>query len=316
MKNTTKILKNISAISFAIFIITTYFGIVGFKNPWKSVTWINIISFAIFLVTLIPYYILSFVNEYSEKVEKEEKSKMSIIFEYLTPLLVIIAVFLWTKFISKLAPIYGEHIIYNPFYLLGFGNKFHGNSINIKNNNSNSNVSSHILITKLYSYILTMISGIIYMFSYNYHELTNGVKMIWSMITKTIVKIFLGYVPANDKLKNQDNWFVQFMQYRIASTSLLSKAAALVRRVTLIGLDMPELDKIFNTIEYNNVIPTRNVKEFNERKENFIKLLNAGNVSYIDKWIWETLPYIYHWIFLSLIGYILGMIVIISSSIK
>ncbi len=350
MENLIYILKIISQISYLVFTLFLYFGIVGFSNPWKSIGYICLISFILFIITLIPYYILSFIyelkedkepidtnlynkfkkiflsNNYEESKDNKEsnhqnkKSKGKIILEYFLPIFIIISVFLWTKFIAIHAPVYGEYIIYNPFYLLGLGQIFHGNEIqSMKPSKCNQNIEmksltggfntvTHTWYTQIYAYILTIISALTYIFGNTW---SNGFQMISTIFTKTLFKILLGYEPVNNKLLENKSKFLEYMQYRVASLNTLSKIAAAIRRYTLIGLDMPAVDIIFPTVNYNNILSRDTISEYCTKKKIFEKSIKNGTASYITEWKWEILPFIRHWVWLSFIGYILGIVLLL-----
>ncbi len=324
-------LKIVTIISSLTFIMTTYFGIVGFSMPWTVIRWLNLISFILMIIIGPIYYIVSFMHDLTtetevvEEKDKEKtvkKSKGRIVLDYIIPIIVTITIFFWAKFITPTVPLYGDHILYNPFSVIGFGNEYHGISrMSIKYLSNNKNVEmkqiggnvAHTWYTKIFSIIMTMLSGIIYLFG---AEWFGSFRTIETIITRTITKIFFGYIPKNSKLEQicKDSYILRFLQCRVTSDGILSKMAGLVRRYTLIGLDMPALDEIFENEKYNN-IPFSS-SSYKVDKNAYNKKLNAGQTSVIERWKWETMPFIYHWLKFSSIGYILAVIILTLKAIK
>lgn len=276
--------------SFLFFVITYYLGLVGFSKPWKSISIISSISFIIFLINLLIKFSIK---------------------KYIIPTILIITVYLWSYIIERV-PLYGSYVIYNPFSVFGLGDKFYGNKIDpietcegqVKEDIS-TDIMPHNILSKSFSIIIEMISAVIYVFGINWvgsKTVINAFTNIKMMLIRTGMKGMLGYVSKN---KNLDKtFFNEYMQYRVYDESIISKISAIIRRYTLIGIDVHALDDIFSGIDYNNILIKMDANKFCEkRKEYFIRKKN-NNVSIVEMWKWETLPYLYHWFSLSIISYI------------
>ena len=74
---------------------------------------------------------------------------------------------------------------------------------------------------------------------------------------------------------------------------------------------MDSVDKIFNTINYNNVFPTVPTQEFIKKRDNFENRLDTGKTSMWENCKWETLPYLLEWFKYSSIAYVISIILII-----
>lgn len=307
-------LKLISNISLLLFCSIMYLGIQGYNYPNMVMRWGGLITFIIFILTVVPNYITNFVSDWKSSSEtdidietdkKGEKSKLKIVLEYLMPIVALIILYAWAK-IGTNVPLYGENKTYNIFSIVGFGQEYLGETVQ-----NGGGISSYIL--KLYTYILTTISTMTYMYGLSW--ITKGDGLIASIISistliyTTIGKAILGYVPKNGKLIEKNSWFFEFMQHRVKEDMWVSKLAALLRRFTLLGLDTDVLDGIIESPEYCNIFPRKSLEEYEKNRNDYLK--NIATTSWITKWKWETLPYLYHWTILSMIGYILGGIFII-----
>lgn len=324
MDNIVKILRVVSSLSLFTFIMTTYFGIVGYQKPWTTIKWINLISLILLFISGPIYYLISFINDLKTKTEEEEtdkkekkvkKSKTRIVLDYILPIFVLIVIYIWSKFVAITVPLYGEYIIFNPLSLLGFGLEYVGEPFknnefkNVKNNNVMKGGSNTWYI-KIISTFIDVLSTAIYMFGL---EWVTGMQMLTTLLGRTFSKIIFGYVPTNETLKQKypDSYLMEFVQYRVAGDSMMSKIAGLFRKYMLIGLDMPVLDMIFDSVDYNNVLPTHPINLFNQNKKLYEQKRQKGETSLIENWKWDTLPYMYHWMKFSSIGYVISIILII-----
>lgn len=70
------------------------------------------------------------------------------------------------------------------------------------------------------------------------------------------------------------------------------------------GLDMDALDSIFESKDYNNVYFNKSAKEMCQERENYFKNKEKDKTTLLEQWKWETYPYAYHWIKLSIIVYV------------
>ncbi len=321
-------MKWITNISLLLFCLIMYLGIQGYDNPNKILVGCCLLFFIIFILTVVPSYIVNFVSDWQKSSdenieEKDRKSKPKIVMEYLIPIITLISLYAWARYRDQ-APLYGEGNTYNIFSIIGLGPIYLGNVINegtsiemnkFKQNGEGflSTIGSFVL--KLYRYILTTISTMTYIYGLSWITKTDGlvgsIISVSSLIYTTLGKSILGYVPKNNKLLDKDSKFLEFMQYRVYEDNRISKLGALFRRFTLLGLDTDALDKLFVTCEYNNILPQKSQEEYEKNRLDFMKNKNNNNVSFIEQWKWETLPYLYHWFILSLIGYILGVFFLI-----
>lgn len=257
---------------------------------------------------------------------------MERIMEYVMPIIIIIVMYFWTTIIAKNAPIYGEHIVYNLFYPW-IGQQFYGNKIkgsakcsfyenknmninknigmNIrKNTKGGFNLGEHTIWSKIYAYIITIISIITYVFNGN---LVDGKTMLSIFGSKTFLKALLGYVPAQDANKiGGKTWFNEFMQYRVnPDGGFLEKVGALIRRFKLFGLDTPSLDEIFHTFRYNRINDDKTLMD------NYCeKMKTLSQESYITRWIYETWIYWSNWLRLSSISIIFAIVLVLIQYIK
>lgn len=314
-------MKWVSNISLIFFCLLMYLGIQGYSNPNRILVGCCLLFFIIFVLTVVPNYIINFISDLKKSddeniEEKDRKSKLKIVMEYLIPIITLITLYAWAKYRDQ-APLYGEGKTYNIFSIIGLGSPYLGDYAPINKNDIESNqvgggflstIGSFIL--KLYIYILTTISTMTYIYGLSWITKTDGlvgsIISVSSLIYTTLGKSILGYVPKNDKLLDKDSKFLEFMQYRVYEDNWISKLGALFRRFTLLGLDTDALDNIIDKLEYNNILPQKSPKEYEINRSKFMEKKNNNNVSFIEQWKWETLPYLYHWIILSLIGYILG----------
>jgi hypothetical protein len=275
---------------FIIFVLTYYLGLVGFTHPWKSISIVNSIAFILLIASLI--------KNFSLKI-------------YLLPSIFIIISFLWSRYIIHL-PLYGRYVFYNPFSVFGIGKEFYGKKIEpletcqgeIKEKIKIENIYPHNLLTYIYSLIIEIISLITFVFGFTWTltgaNFVNIFTNITAFIIRTILKSTFGYVPKNEKLSH--NKFYQYIQDRVYSNNITSQLAAIVRRYTLMGIDMDALDSIFESKDYNNVYFNKNVKEMCQGRENYLK--NKEKATLLEQWKWETYPYAHHWIKLSIIVYV------------
>ena len=322
MESVIKIVKIIFDISLLLYIFSTYFGIVGFTEPNLIIQWCNLISLTTLIVSSIIYYILSFINDLRTKDKdiKENKSKERIAVDYILPFIMVICVYLWSHYVVGRVPIYGEHITYNPLSLLGFGPKFVGkkmerlnqNETRLKNNspcdyNPTNYSKEYVWYTRIITTIISVISSILYLFGaewlINSDMMTilvgnTGTRLMGTLLLRTLFKMILGYVPCNNQLKEKypDNYLMKFVQYRVASDTILSKIASVYRKWLLVGLDLPTVDVIFDTPSYNEIS-----KKFNR--------FTPG--SFIYNYVKDYLPFVWNWIKYAFIGYTLAIILIV-----
>lgn len=277
--------------AFILFIITYYLGLVGFKNPSIPISFISSISLIFSII-----YLLKNVS-------------------ILTTILIII-LYLWSINLEHV-PVYGSYVVYNPFSIFGIGQKFYGEKIkpiktcsgDIQEDIEIQDVEKHNLLSKLFSLIITVISTTIYTLGVNWIGSSTILKVftnIRGLLIRTGMKGILGYVPKNKKLEK--NWFNEYMQYRVDGDDIFSRVGAMIRRITLMGIDMNALDSIFEGIDYNNVPIRKDVNKFCEERS---KYFVDKNVSIFEKWKWETLPYLYHWVLLSAIIYLMNIVIVI-----
>jgi len=331
LETLTLIFKNISYISFALFVLIYYLGIVGFQNIGPFRRWSAVIFLTLFVITFIPYYIMNFIYEIKygkdigetfdkkivnsltqikkddkeydkDKDKNKNKSMVKTFVEHIIPPIILIILYFWVKW-NISAPIYGEYEIYNIFLGRITGKKIISNST--KNKNKNNMVGGNIgdIFNKVYAWFITILSSAIYIFGL---DLIKGSQMISTIFSKTLAKMILGYVPKNNSI--EDGWFSNFVQKRIASEGIGSKIASFIRKFGLIGLDMDTLDSIFRTEPYNNL---NNDNMYYQNKKEFEQRLEKGQTSMLERWKWETWPFVNHWLWLSSIGYILGTILMI-----
>ncbi len=300
-------LKLMVQIIFALMASLLYLGIANFEQPWKIITWPYLILFIIFIIILPIYYIYKF----SIDIKDEKKDKSYTIFEYIFPLLVLIVIYFYQQEIVNV-PLYGESKIYNPFSLLGLNNQFVG-----------TQQHPHTWYTDVYSKIITTISTGIFIFGMSLFtkgmfniDKTTGKAITIALAVRTLAKAVFGYVPKNKNL--EQNWFNEYMQYRVAGDNFISRMAALFRRYAVMGIDADELDKLFITPEYNNVLPKRSLDKYLEAKADYEKKKKEGKLSFelIKDWTWQTVPYVYNWFWLSIIGYIVGFAIFAISLAK
>jgi hypothetical protein len=311
-----------------------YLFIQGYDNPHKIFVRFCLLFFIIFVLTVIPSYIINFISDWKKNndeniEEKDRKSKGKIVMEYLIPIFTLIILYFWAKCRDQ-APLYGENKTYNIFSIVGLGPIYLGeaikkgtwiemNELNLHGGGFLSTIGSFIL--KMYTYILTTISIMTYIYGLSWITKTDDINSTYglivsiisvsSLIYTTLGKSILGYVPKNKELLGKNNWFFKLMQYRVYEDNWISKLGALIRRFTLLGLDTDALDKLIDTPEYNNILPRKSLEEYEKNRSVFMRDKKDNNVSFIEQWTWETLPYLYHWVILSFIGYILGGIFLI-----
>lgn len=316
-------MKWVSNISLILFCLIMYLGIQGYDNPYKILVGFSLLFFIIFVLTVIPSYIVNFISDLKKSndkniEEKDRKSIYKILSEYFIPILTLFFLYLWTISRNQ-APLYGKSKTYNIFSIVGLGPLYLGEAIKkgnwIEMNNLNQTGGGFLsticsLILKLYKYILTTISIMTYIYGLSWITKTDGligsIISISSLIYTTLGKSILGYVPKNKKLSGKDSWFLKFMQYRVYEDNWINKLGAFIRRFTLLGLDTYALDKLIVEPEYNNILPRKSLEEYDKNRLVFMNNKKNNNVSFIEQWKWETLPYLYHWVILSLIGYIFG----------
>ena len=336
-------MKWVSNISLSLFCIIMYLGIQGYDNPYKICVGFCLLFFIIFVLTVIPSYIINFISDWKkcndENIEEKDRKskgkivmeylipiftlKGKIVMEYLIPIFTLIILYAWAKCRDQ-APLYGESKTYNIFSIVGLGPIYLGEAIKkgtwIEMNGLNQNGGGFLstigsFILKMYTYILTTISIMTYIYGLSWITKTGGLIVsiisISSLIYTTLGKSILGYVPKNKELLGKNNLFFKFMQYRVYEDNWISKLGALIRRFTLLGLDTDALDKLIDTPEYNNILPRKSLEEYEKNRLIFMSDKKDNNVSFIEQWTWETLPYLYHWVILSFIGYILGGIFLI-----
>ena len=303
------------------------------------------ILFILLLIFIyIPSYILEFIRELkkhsdNENIkEKDKKSKSKIIIEYSYPIIVLLILYLWGTKVIYEAPLYGKGKIYNIFYRIGYGSE----NLNINNNQTGGGNNSIILI--FYRFMLTLISIITYIYGllWPFKYISND---LWpdkigssipalsadTIFLTTIVKCILGYVPQFEdrpgdyiSYKNYDSYdgnydknskLFKFLQYRVYENTWISKLAALIRRFTSLGLDMDALDEKITLYfhcqskvedcneKYNNIFGLD--KKYNENVRNYMDDKWRDNVSFMERWKWETSSYLFHWIAISSIGSII-----------
>lgn len=297
------------------------------------------------IIIYIPSYILEFIRELKKHSddenikEKDKKSKSKIIIEYSYPIIVLLILYFWGTSVNYEAPLYGKGKIYNIFYRFGYGSE----NLNINNNQTGGGNNSIILI--FYRFVLTLISiityiyGLLWPFKYISNDLwpdKTGLSIpalsADTIFLTTIVKCILGYVPRYEDLHgdyisyknykpygnryNKNSKLFKFLQYRVYENTWISKLAALIRRFTSLGLDMDALDEKITLYsyckcnveycneKYNNIFGL-DKKNYNENAMDYIEKKFDEKVSFMERWKWETSPYLFHWIAISSIGSII-----------
>jgi len=300
-----------------------------------------ILFILLFIVIYIPSYILEFIRELKKHSddenikEKDKKSKSKIIIEYSYPIIVLLILYFWGTSVNYEAPLYGKGKIYNIFYRFRYGSEY------LKINNNQTGGSNNSIILIFYRFVLTLISIITYIYGllWPFKYISND---LWpdkigssipalnadTIFLTTIVKCILGYVPPyidsisgkNISYKNYNPYvngydknskLFKFLQYRVYENTWISKLGALIRRFTSLGLDMDALDKIITLNKHCSGITNCNEKynnlfgwdkKYNKNAETYIEDKISGDVSFMERWKWETSSYLFHWIAISSIG--------------
>lgn len=316
---TTKKLTLIFGIIYYLFAMFLYFGIVGFNKPWKSISIITFSLFIILTIIFIPYYIYSLyeklktIDNKNTTKEKKENQKKKLYVEYIGNFFFVIIVYLWAKYANPNLPIYGMHAIYNPLSPFNIGQMYYGNKFNLPSkNNSKINggtqqiIYPHNWLTYIYSLIISIISTNVFLTGPSFLTVQEGGTLTW-LFLKTFLKAVLGYVPPNPKTFSTNNKsyepssMTKWLQYRIYDeNSYLSYTAAFIRKIKLIGMDMPIMDQIYSN------------DNFYKLHSNVIGFIRKIFVLLVPRWKYsKDLTYTLNWLQFSFISVIINISMII-----